>query len=96
MRLILKNINIRKKYIILQIVAFTLDLIAAAFVAWGQHYFVAVGLVVVSIILVVAFYRCSHCGYRLDLRLKILENTHCPNCGEIILDVKNNSIKKIK
>jgi hypothetical protein len=75
---------VQKKFFTIKLTAFILDLIAAAFVAWGQHYFIAIIIFIVSISLLIIFLRCPYCGYRFDPRFKMSDNTHCPNCGKVL------------
>jgi uncharacterized paraquat-inducible protein A len=80
----LNTLDISKKLSLVKIVALTLDLIGAAFVAWNQHYLIALFIFITSILILQTLLKCPHCGFRLDFRLKISEETHCPKCGKMI------------
>jgi DNA-directed RNA polymerase subunit RPC12/RpoP len=80
------NFSIKKRLLIIKILSFILDLIAVAFISWERYYFIGVIIVIISLLMLVVLYRCPHCGCSLDIRLNISDHTHCPECGEIIVE----------
>lgn len=53
-------------------------------------YIIVFLIVAFSCFIIWKYYRCPFCKERLDTRLELNENTHCPNCGHIISQWHDN------
>lgn len=63
----------------------TMFVIGAILLAFWNNFMIAVVFSIIGIFIDWRFYRCPHCNFSLDSRMKIIENeTYCPHCGEII------------
>lgn len=62
-------------------------LIAAAFISFGEHYIIAIIIMIGGFAYEWLKYRCPHCDKHLDTRMRLDDSTHCPYCGKVIAHV---------
>lgn len=85
-----RKIKITNQLFMVKIIFYLLVIVAACIVTWTKHYAEAASLAILSFLFLLFLYKCPHCGYSLDFRLRIKEDTPCPLCGKVISNYEKN------
>lgn len=69
-------------------------LIAAGVFISAELYVIGIIIMALAMLFDFIIRRCPYCNESLDIRLSIKENTHCPNCGNVICDYDKEQISR--
>lgn len=76
--------DIITKLKLVKYITLILFIIAAGFVSFGEHYAIAIVIMIGGLLGEWLYYRCPHCKKHLDVRMTLNDSTHCPYCGKVI------------
>ena len=68
----------------IRVFSFLLLIIAITWITLTDNMIIGSLIVILALLIQWKFYICPSCNKSLDARLKLTENTYCPNCGNKI------------